>query len=149
MNDREMMTKVLMEQGSPVSAPEIVDVIDRIFRKPIGLDQQLATYDLIIGLLLRMRGYVVTNTLEKIRRPGNMIVETKIKIADDLRSKGWAVAVHNDYFVAGQRHTFWLFTNSTTGRFAKGEGRSDEAALKQVCQMIEMIETGDAMPYIS
>jgi hypothetical protein len=48
---------------------------------------------------------------------------------DDLRAKGWAVAVHNDYRLAGENHTFWLFTND--GRCIKGEGKTDADALNQ------------------
>jgi hypothetical protein len=46
---------------------------------------------------------------------------------DDLRAAGWAVAVHNDYRLDGEQHTFWLFTKD--GRCIKGEGRTDAAAL--------------------
>ena len=46
---------------------------------------------------------------------------------DDIRAAGWAVAVHNDYRLAGENHTFWLFTRD--GRAIKGEGRTDEEAL--------------------
>jgi len=38
------------------------------------------------------------------------------------------VAVHNDYRLDHEFHTFWLFTKGT--RCAKGEGRSDEHALR-------------------
>lgn len=40
---------------------------------------------------------------------------------DRLRSEGWSVAVHNDYRLAGERMTFWLFTHPD-GRWIKGEG---------------------------
>ena len=40
------------------------------------------------------------------------------------------VAVHNDYSQGSYNYTFWLFTK---GRYcAKGEGRFDVDALKQV-----------------
>jgi hypothetical protein len=42
--------------------------------------------------------------------------------ADDLRAQGWAVAVHNDYRLNGEAHTFWLLTNDD--RAIKGEGRT-------------------------
>ncbi|AOG02861.1 hypothetical protein [Bosea sp. RAC05] len=51
-------------------------------------------------------------------------------IADDIRALGWAVAVHNDYRLRGEAHTFWLFTKD--GRAIKGEGLSDADALNQV-----------------
>ncbi len=50
-----------------------------------------------------------------------------VKVPDDLRAEGWAVAVHNDYRLNGQPHTFWLFTKN--GRCVKGEGRTDDEAL--------------------
>ncbi len=46
-----------------------------------------------------------------------------------LRSEGWAVAVHNDYRLNGEPHTFWLFTKGE--RALKGEGRTDAEALAQ------------------
>lgn len=49
-----------------------------------------------------------------------------------IRAGGWRVAVHNDYRLNGEDWTFWLFTSATTGRFVKGEGRTDEEALEQV-----------------
>jgi hypothetical protein len=50
---------------------------------------------------------------------------------DDIRKKGWVVGIHNDYFLKGKFHTFWLFTNKS-GRFLKGEGTSDAQALNKV-----------------
>lgn len=47
-----------------------------------------------------------------------------------LRSRGWMVAVHNDYRQDGRDHTFWLFTHPS-GRWVKGEGDTDELALAQ------------------
>lgn len=49
---------------------------------------------------------------------------------DTMRSWGWMVAVHNDYMLNGERFTFWLFTHPD-GRYIKGEGRSDFAALEE------------------
>ena len=49
---------------------------------------------------------------------------------NELRGNGWAVAVHNDYRLGGEHHTFWLFTKN--GRAVKGEGRTDAEALAQV-----------------
>jgi|SRR5208282_1619638 len=48
-----------------------------------------------------------------------------------LRMNGWMVAVHNDYMLNGQAMTFWLFTHPKTGRFIKGEGKTDAEALEQ------------------
>ncbi len=51
--------------------------------------------------------------------------------ADDLRAQGWAVAVHNDYRQDGAARTFWLLTHAS-GRWVKGEGRTDAEALDQI-----------------
>jgi hypothetical protein len=53
---------------------------------------------------------------------------------DDLRTLGWAVAVHNDYRQDGVPYTFWLLTKD--GRAVKGEGRTDAEALDQIRQTI-------------
>ena len=51
-------------------------------------------------------------------------------LPEDIRNKGWAVAVHNDYRLNGEKHTFWLFTK---GDFAiKGEGLTDAEALDAI-----------------
>lgn len=54
--------------------------------------------------------------------------EDPIGMLNRLRDQGWAVAVHNDYWLAGERYTFWLFTHRD-GRWIKGEGRTDAEAL--------------------
>src|SRR4051794_41022551 len=48
--------------------------------------------------------------------------------ADTLRELGWSVAIHNDYRLHGDNHTFWLFTKG--GRCVKGEGKTDDEALR-------------------
>ncbi len=50
-----------------------------------------------------------------------------------LRARGWRVAVHNDYQLGGEFHTFWLFTHEN-GRWIKGEGQSDAEALSRACE---------------
>jgi hypothetical protein len=54
-----------------------------------------------------------------------------------IRGYGWLVAVHNDYMLGDERHTFWLFTNE--GRAIKGEARTDAEALSKVLSAL----TGD------
>lgn len=49
---------------------------------------------------------------------------------DDLRERGWMVAVHNDYMQNGARYTFWLLTRGS--ECVKGEGASDGEALNRV-----------------
>lgn len=48
---------------------------------------------------------------------------------DGLRLSGWMVAVHNDYRLNGELHTFWLLTHPN-GRWIKGEGKTDEEAIQ-------------------
>ena len=57
--------------------------------------------------------------------------ESALKSLNDLRSRGWLVAVHNDYMLNGVPHTFWLFTKN--GVCIKGEGASDAEALAEAC----------------
>lgn len=45
-----------------------------------------------------------------------------------LREAGWAVGCHNDYWLRGERMTFWLFTHRRYG-WVKGEGQTDDEAL--------------------
>jgi hypothetical protein len=56
-------------------------------------------------------------------------------IADDLRARGWVVAVHNDYHLQGVPYTFWLFTRRLRSGITvavKGEGYTDADALDRV-----------------
>lgn len=55
---------------------------------------------------------------------------------DDIRARGWVVAVHNDYKVNGEPYTFWLFTKGNL--CAKGEGKTDLAALNEVRKVIDV-----------
>ena len=68
---------------------------------------------------------------------------------DDIRKAGWSVAVHNDYRLKGEFHTFWLFTkpiewfqNLDIQASVKGEGRSDAEALNQIRKKIRLPELG-------
>lgn len=54
---------------------------------------------------------------------------------DDLRAAGWVVAVHNDYRLNGEPHTFWLFTKGD--RCVKGEGHSDREALSAIRSLLQ------------
>lgn len=53
-----------------------------------------------------------------------------VDAVDEIRALGWSVAIHNDYRLNGEPHTFWLFTKD--GQAVKGEGRTDAEALGQV-----------------
>lgn len=53
------------------------------------------------------------------------------QVPDDLRAQGLTVAIHNDYRLDGESHTFWLLTDKS-GMSYKGEGRSDAEALNEI-----------------
>jgi hypothetical protein len=57
-------------------------------------------------------------------------------LPDDIRAQGWTVAVHNDYRLKGQPHTFWLFTNNAS-RCVQGEGRTDADALNVIRALLK------------
>jgi len=57
---------------------------------------------------------------------------------DDIRALGWVVAIHNDYQILQQPHTFWLFTKD--GRAVKGEGSTDVIALEQVRDALQEVD---------
>ncbi len=60
---------------------------------------------------------------------------TETQTLDDLRAKGWMVAVHNDYRLNGKPYTFWLFTHPS-GRWIKGEGETDAQAIADASSQI-------------
>ncbi len=70
-------------------------------------------------------------TKEQIIQLAGRAAEAFRGSADDLRAKGLSVAVHNDYQLNGERHTFWLLTGELRGslRAFKGEGKTDAEAL--------------------
>ena len=62
---------------------------------------------------------------------------------DDIRAAGWAVAVHNDYRLKGENHTFWLFVKG--GRAVKGEGKTDAEALCQIRERLRQEQSAVAL----
>ena len=52
------------------------------------------------------------------------------QLLKELREAGWAVGVHNDYWLNGSRRTFWLLTHRN-GLWIKGEGDTDMDALAE------------------
>jgi len=54
---------------------------------------------------------------------------------DDLRARGWTVAVHNDYRNHGNPYTFWLLTKGN--RCVKGEGVTDAEALNEIRDFLQ------------
>ena len=69
-----------------------------------------------------------------------------VNLVDEIRKKGWRVAVHNDYHIGGELHTFWLFTRagslgpSGATVAVKGEGRTDMEALDEVWAKIVLFD---------
>ena len=59
-------------------------------------------------------------------------------VLEQLRSDGWRVAVHNDYMLNGELHTFWGLTRGCC--FVKGEGRTDGEALADAQRGIERLK---------
>ena len=66
-------------------------------------------------------------------------------LPDDIRAAGWIVGVHNDYILAGERFTLWLFTNGDN-QFVRGEGRTDTDALDNVRSEINRLEHNSPDP---
>lgn len=59
--------------------------------------------------------------------------------ADDLRGLGWMVAVHNDYRLDGDKHTFWLLTHPLEGGgflALQGEAKFDAEALDNIRRQV-------------
>lgn len=52
------------------------------------------------------------------------------EILKELREGGWRVAVHNDFMLKGELHTFWLLTYGNW--CVKGEAKDDYTALRIV-----------------
>lgn len=79
----------------------------------------------------KARGYGWRTLAKELETENDRLLASS---ADDLRALGWSVAVHNDYRLNGEPHTFWLFTKGT--RCLKGEGRTDAEALAQVRRQV-------------
>lgn len=60
----------------------------------------------------------------------------RLLLLDELRARGWSVAIHNDYRQGQTACTFWLLTHPN-GRWVKSESDTDEAALAHCRQQIE------------
>lgn len=71
----------------------------------------------------------------------------KTSSPDDLRAAGWTVAVHNDYRLNGEPHTFWLMTRGDECR--KGEGKTDAEALNQIRAVLAATNPEPAAPVLT
>lgn len=70
---------------------------------------------------------------------GPVEADDRLAVAvERLRADGWSVAVHNDYRLNGEAHTFWLWTHPN-GRWIKGEGGTDEEALSQCLAALALL----------
>jgi len=81
--------------------------------------------------------YVCVGELKQLLAALERAEEVEKALPDDLRAKGWTVAVHNDYRQHGLHRTFWLLTNKESGSFLKGEGMTDAVALDQIRAALE------------
>lgn len=75
---------------------------------------------------IRWTSAIIVDTLDQTI--GGPIRTEQPDALSALRAEGWSVAVHNDYRINGESHTFWLFTHDN-GRWVKGEARTDREAL--------------------
>ena len=65
------------------------------------------------------------------------------EMLEALRSRGWRVAVHNDYHTQlGGWCTFWLFTNGWLT--VKGEGKTDRESLRLAICHADCVEKAAA-----
>lgn len=87
---------------------------------------------------LRMVSSVITPPPPEEPLTVERLLRVDLSRPDDLRAAGWMVAVHNDYHLDGEFHTFWLFTKG--GRCVKGEGRTDLEALTLVRAGVSEVE---------
>lgn len=68
-------------------------------------------------------------------------VQSAVAVSDamtllaELRALGLSVAIHNDYRLNGEDHTFWLLVRAD-GMSYKGEGKTDHEALTRVAMAV-------------
>lgn len=113
------------------AAYELLDDVAESARgceEPFGVDEAIAELGELEDVITSMRARLVAGHV-----PGEPILRWDFgsSSADDLRRKGWTVAVHNDYHRGGHRKTFWLLVDES-GWSIKGEGGCDAAALDQI-----------------
>lgn len=92
---------------------------------------------MVEGLVLM--GLVEQRTYDRL---DHALKQVQASSPEDIRARGWVVAVHNDYRKDGVPHTFWLFTRAD--RCVKGEGMTDAIALEEVRRQLDRDESGDA-----
>lgn len=68
-------------------------------------------------------------------------------VPDDLRARGWATTIHNDFKLDGVFGTYWVMTRD--GRTVVGEGATDAIALDQIRARAMPIENDNPNPEIT
>lgn len=145
-NEGEMDADILLQKAFDFA-------VDRVKQQYINQYEKL-----IVELRKTFLVYRLTNTAAGMDLLGNLLRDFELKWETgfdgwqdgaeieyrcavlegphDLRAAGWAVAVHNDYTLAGKRMTFWLLTKTVGHQLValKGEGTSDRDALDQIRQ---------------
>lgn len=96
-------------------------VLAKIGKQQIAFDAGNEHAELIVNAL---------NAADELERMRASLNDSVGNLIASIRSQGWMVAIHNDYMLHGESHTFWGFTKD--GRFIKGEGRNDKEALRIV-----------------
>jgi hypothetical protein len=83
-----------------------------------------------------------------LNRHGAVGISEAARYRKRFADSGWSVAIHNDYRLDGKPMTFWLFTKPLassacreSGWFVKGEGVSDDEALRQAWAALEAFKT--------
>lgn len=110
------------------------------YKQDIPLNSITILSDVTIGRNVNSDTLDVINALHTTGNSLTSFVNTSLP--DDIRAKGWMVAVHNDYKLNGVSNTFWLFTKDHNGTTiaVKGEGVSDSIALNKVREQITKLD---------
>lgn len=110
------------------------------YKLDIPLNPIIVSPDVTIGRNMNSNTLDVINALHTTGNNVTSFVNTSVP--DDIRAKGWMVAVHNDYKLNGVFNTFWLFTKDHNGTTiaVKGEGVSDSIALNKVRYQITKLD---------
>lgn len=132
--DEELPREAIEESiaAGEISVKEIVELFERHLKAGLG-EVKAESVDRICG---RIAAPDAPREGACTQAPGHrgecdFLLNTASAMLARLRRDGWAVAIHNDYMQVGEDFTFWLFTHPN-GHYLKGEGRTDQDALRQV-----------------
>lgn len=90
--------------------------------------------------MIRRLEHLVSMAHKREPQPSAHAAELDASRPDDLRKLGWFVGIHNDYAVKGVPFTYWSLNHPASGRFLKGEGRTDAEALDQIREQLRAEE---------